>query len=217
MDEEQEKKGKGKKLLKLFLILFLLLVLIIGGFVLGIYLRIFDTQTINEKYGLYNLPVIGQYFVKPAPKEEDMENKPVEDVKPKADDKKDDKKKKVTLTKKEIEAQMKEREAAEKKRVTKIAKLYDNMKPEDAAADLEPLNDDVVVLILQRMEEGNAANVLSAMTPDRAARLTQLMYEGTKKNVTVPSDLAAQAGGGQDSTSSGDMGDAAASGEGAAQ
>lgn len=217
MDEEQEKKGKGKKLLKLFLILFLLLVLIIGGFVLGIYLRIFDTQTINEKYGLYNLPVIGQYFVKPAPKEEDMENKPVEDVKPKADDKKDDKKKKVTLTKKEIEAQMKEREAAEKKRVTKIAKLYDNMKPEDAAADLEPLNDDVVVLILQRMEEGNAANVLSAMTPDRAARITQLMYEGTKKNVTVPSDLAAQAGGGQDSTSSGDMGDAAASGEGAAQ
>lgn len=217
MDEEQEKKGKGKKLLKLFLILFLLLVLIIGGFVLGIYLRIFDTQTINEKYGLYNLPVIGQYFVKPAPKEEDMENKPVEDVKPKADDKKDDKKKKVTLTKKEIEAQMKEREAAEKKRVTKIAKLYDNMKPEDAAADLEPLNDDVVVLILQRMEEGNAANVLSAMSPDRAARLTQLMYEGTKKNVTVPSDLAAQAGGGQDSTSSGDMGDAAASGEGAAQ
>lgn len=217
MDEEQEKKGKGKKLLKLFLILFLLLVLIIGGFVLGIYLRIFDTQTINEKYGLYNLPVIGQYFVKPAPKEEDMENKPVEDVKPKADDKKDDKKKKVTLTKKEIEAQMKEREAAEKKRVTKIAKLYDNMKPEDAAADLEPLNDDVVVLILQRMEEGNAANVLSAMTPDRAARITQLMYEGTKKNVTVPSDLAAQAGGGQDSTSFGDMGDAAASGEGAAQ
>ncbi len=214
MDEEQEKKGKGQKILKLILILFLLLVLIIGGFALGIYLRIFDTQSINEKYGLYKLPVIGQYFVKPAPKEEDMENTPVEDVKPKTDAKKDDKKKKVILTKKEIEAQMKEREAAEKKRVTKIAKLYDNMKPEDAAADLEPLDDDVVVLILQRMEEGNAANVLSAMTPERAARITQLMYEGTKKNVTVPSDLAAQAGGenaGQGAS------DAAASGEGAAQ
>ena len=110
MADEQPKK-KGKKIAKLLLMLFLLLVLIIGGFVLGIYLRLFDTQEANEKLGLYKLPVIGQYFVKPAPSQNEMENTPVEDVKPSKDDQKQSKK--ITISKKEIEKQMKEREAAE--------------------------------------------------------------------------------------------------------
>ena len=111
-----EKKSGGKKIFKIILMLFLLLVLVIGGFALGVYLRIFDTAEMNEKLGLYNLPVVGQYFVKPAPQQEEMDEKPLEDVKPKTDDKKQSKK--LTLTKKEIEEQMKEREAAEKKRVS---------------------------------------------------------------------------------------------------
>ena len=100
MADEQPKK-KGKKIAKLLLMLFLLLVLIIGGFVLGIYLRLFDTQEANEKLGLYKLPVIGQYFVKPAPSPNEMENTPVEDVKPSKEDKKESKK--ITISKKEIE------------------------------------------------------------------------------------------------------------------
>ena len=60
MDEEQQKPSTKRRILKICLILLLLLVLIIGGFALGIYLRIFDTQAANEKLGLYNLPIIGQ-------------------------------------------------------------------------------------------------------------------------------------------------------------
>ena len=125
-DEEPPKKHR---LLKILLILLLLIVLVIGGFALGIYLRIFDTQAANEKLGLYNLPIIGQYFVKPAPTEEDMQNTPAEDVKPDPEaDKKDQKdSKKVQLSKKEIEKQMKDREAAERKRVSKLARLYNWM------------------------------------------------------------------------------------------
>lgn len=187
MAEEKPKKKKGKKILKLIIMLILLAVLIVGGFALGIYLRLFDTQAANEKLGLYNLPIIGQYFVKPAPTQDEMENMPVENDKPDDKDKKDTKK--VTISKKEIEQQMKEREAAEKKRVSKLARLYNEMKPRDAAEAMDSLDDDLVIAILQRMDEGNAAKVLSEFQPAKTARLTQLMYEGTKKKVTTAEDV----------------------------
>lgn len=193
-DEEEEQPKKKHRVLKIILALFLLLVLIVGGFALGIYLRIFDTQQANETLGLYNLPIIGEYFVKPAPTEEDMANTPAEDVKPdpKADDKnkdKDKQSKKVQLSKKEIEKQMKDREAAERKRVSKLARLYNEMKPVDAAAAMDELDDDTCVAILQRMDEGQAAKVLSEFDPSKAARLTKIIYEGTQKSMTSQSDI----------------------------
>lgn len=187
---EEKKKGKGSKVFKIILMLFLLLVLVVGGFALGVYLRIFDTEEMNEKLGLYKLPVVGEYFVKPAPPQEEMEEKPLEDVKPKTDDKKQSKK--LTLTKKEIEEQMKEREAAEKKRVSKLARLYNGMKPKDAAEAMDALDDDLAVTILQRMEEGTASKVLSEFEPAKAARLTQIIYEGTKKKLQTAADIEKQ-------------------------
>ena len=185
----------GKKLLKIFLMLFLLLVLIVGGFALGVYLRIFDTQEANEKLGLYKLPVVGEYFVKPAPTQEEVENAPVEDAKPSADKKKDKAKeqsKTVKLTKKEIEAQMKEREAAERKRVSKLARLYNEMKPQDAAEAMDALDDDLTVTILQRMDESTAAKVMAEFEPAKAARLTELIYQGTRKKMQTAADVEKQ-------------------------
>ena len=196
MDEEQQKPSKKRRFLKICLILLLLLVLIIGGFALGIYLRIFDTQEANEKLGLYNLPIIGQYFVKPAPTEKEMQDEPAEDVKPDPDKKKDSKK--VTLTKKEIEKQMKEREAAERKRVSKLARLYNEMKPADAAAAMDELDDDLCIAILQRMDEGQAAKILAQFEASKTARLTKIMYEGKKKTLTSPSDVDQMTQQGQD-------------------
>ncbi|MDY6269238.1 MAG: magnesium transporter MgtE [Selenomonadaceae bacterium] len=199
-DEEEEEEPKKHRILKLLLILLLLIVLIVGGFALGIYLRIFDAQEANEKLGLYNLPVIGQYFVKPAPTEEDMQNTPAEDVKPDPDaDKKDAKdSKKVQLSKKEIEKQMKERDAAERKRVSKLARLYNEMKPADAASAMDELDDDMCIAILQRMDEGQAAKVLTEFDPSKTARLTKIMYEGTKKKLNSPSDIQKMIEQGQD-------------------
>ena len=185
-----EKKSEGKKIFKIILMLFLLLALVIGGFALGVYLRIFDTAEMNEKLGLYKLPVVGEYFVKPAPPQEEMEEKPLEDVKPKTEEKKQSKK--ITLTKKEIEEQMKQRESAEKKRVSKLARLYNGMKPKDAAEAMDALDDDLAVTILQKMDEGTASKVLSEFEPAKAARLTQLIYEGTKKNLQTAADIEKQ-------------------------
>ena len=189
--------------MKIILALFLLLVLIVGGFALGIYLRIFDTQQANETLGLYNLPIIGEYFVKPAPTEEDMANTPAEDVKPdpKADDKnkdKDKQSKKVQLSKKEIEKQMKDREAAERKRVSKLARLYNEMKPADSAAAMDQLDDDTCIAILQRMDEGQAAKILAEFDASKTARLTKIMYEGKQKTLTSPSDIQKMIEQGQD-------------------
>lgn len=191
-ETEPKKKGKGKRILKGLLMLIVLLVLIVGGFALGIYLRIFDTQQANEKLGLYNLPIIGQYFVKPAPTTSDMSNEPVEDVKPTADPDKDKQQKKVTLSKKEIEKQMQERQKEERKRVSKLARLYGGMKPADAAADMDALDDDLCVAILQRMEERQASKVLAQFEPSKAARLTQLIYQGTQRSATTAADLQGQ-------------------------
>ena len=188
-----------RKKLKILFILILLLVLIAGGFALGVYLRLFDTQELNEEYGLHELPIIGEYFVPPAGTKEHSESssttstttastgaaasaaapkKPAENVK---------------ITKEEIEKQQKEREAAEKKRVTKLARLYNDMKPADAAKVMETLDIDLCIAILQRMDESNAAKVITAFEPSRAAEITQIIYEGTPRRAAKARSAAANA------------------------
>lgn len=195
--EPKKKKSLFRRLLTVFFVLFLLLLLVVGGFVLGIYLQIFDTKEANERLGLYRLPVVGEYFVKPAEKTpEEMENTPLEDVKPKVDEKTAEKPKEkeqkqskpVLLSKEEIEKQMKERAAAEKKRVSKLARLYNQMKPQEAASAMESMDEDLVVRILQTMDEGQAAKVMGKMEADRAAQLSQLIYEGTQRAMRTRSD-----------------------------
>ena len=188
-----------KKIVKIALAAILLLVLVAGGFLLGVYLQIFDAGTMNEKLKLYDMPIIGEFFVKPAPEtgealKEDVSGKPKEeltDSKPDPDKDKGQSKPKV-LTKEEIEKQMKEREAQEKKRVSKLARVYDEMKPQQAAEVMKDLDDDLSVAILQKMDESQAAKTLAAMDADQSARLTKLMYTGVPKKVISPLDRQGQ-------------------------
>ena len=181
-----------RKIIKPLLIFTVLAILIAGGFFLGIYLRIFDTQALNEEYGLHELPFIGEYFVPPVMPKDDSErgNKNAGDeLKLVTTDSKDGARTanaatpKIRLTPEEIAKQTAEREQAEKKRVTKLARLYNDMKTKDAAEALKLLDTDLCIAILQRMDEGNAAKVLSALEPAKAAQLTQIMYEGKQGRV----------------------------------
>jgi hypothetical protein len=191
----KKKKKKGSKIVKVLLMLFLLLVLIAGGFALGVYLQLIDTQEANEKLKLYDLPVIGEYFVRPAPSEDDMDKMPVEDAKPdkdkdvKKDDKDKQESKKIVITKEEIEKQMKQREAEEKKRVSKLARLYNQMKPKDAAKAMDELDDDMCIAILQRMDEAVVAKIMTEFDEGKTARITRIMYAGTKKEVNTEEDI----------------------------
>ena len=175
-----------KALLRLLPKIILLLILVIGGFFLGIYLRIFDTNTINEKMELYKYPIIGDYFVKPdkpVKSEEIQQPEPVDkkvaDVKISPDKALTaDPSKPVVLTKEEIEKQMKLRQAEEKKRISKLARLYGQMKPKEAVDILDKLDDNMVVAILQKMEEPQMSKLLTTFDSERSAQLTKILYSG---------------------------------------
>ena len=180
--------GRKRRLLKILAILLLLAILIVGGFFLGIYLRIFDTNTINEKMKLYDLPIVGQFFVKPAPDTGGETPAPAA----KTDQKSPSASKPMVLTKAEIEKQMKAKDAAERKRVSKLARLYNEMKPQEAADIMNDLDDDMIIAILQRMDEGQSAKILAKFDPEKSARLTKIMYAGTTTRMQSPADQQAQ-------------------------
>ena len=174
-----------RKKLKILVGLILLLVLIAAGFALGVYLRLFDTQALNEEYGLHELPIIGEYFVPPTAAEGHMTSSTDAAAPASAAASAAGAPKKapetVKITKEEIEKQQKEREAAEKKRVTKLARLYNDMKAENAAQVMETLDTDLCAAILQGMDESKAAKILASFDPARAAEITQLIYNGVSQ------------------------------------
>lgn len=177
-DKEEQDTGKKKGRLGKLGKGILLLILIIAGFFLGIYLQIFD----SEKLGLSNVPVIGQFFPKPA------EESTVPDDTSKQDDVADQKKtpeksKPVKLSQKEIDKLTQQRQADEKKRVSKLARLYNEMKPADAAKILETMDNDIVIAIFQRMDESQVSQILTEFDADRAATISKIMYVGAPKRV----------------------------------
>jgi hypothetical protein len=62
--------------------------------------------------------------------------------------------------------------AEQRRKVARLIRIVDSMKPADTADVLSKLDDDFAIQVLLRMKERNAAKVLSMMPPSRAARLT---------------------------------------------
>ena len=181
--------------------LIVLVILIVGGFAAAVKYGVLSTENVamlNEELGLYRLPIVGngKYFEVPEgvewpPKEEEpqketspAEPEPVIEEKPKVEQKP----KEVKIDRKAIEEQRAQREAEEKKRVTRLARIYESMKPEDAANALINVDWDTTVLILQRMNEDSVAQVLSKMEPEAAAQLTEMLFAGKQRRVTTPYD-----------------------------
>lgn len=197
-----KKKGILSKITTFLFVVLFLLILAVGACVAAIYFDVVSKDQVdwaNENVGLYKLPVVGadgmfEYFQvpegvvwpepEPEPEPEEDKTKPTTAVAgntPAAET--PQKQKDVKISRKEIEAQMAAREAAEKKRIGKLARIYQNMKPEEAAQALDGVEMDTVVLILQKMSEDSAAQVLAKMEPIQAARLTQMLFEGTQRRV----------------------------------
>ena len=181
--------------------LIVLTALVVGAFVAAIKFDVLDTEDVamlNEELGLYRLPFVGngRYFEvpegvewppppepepepepeppKPEPEPEVKVEPPKEEPKPK----KEDKPKEVKIDKKAIDEQKAKREAEEKKRLARLARIYESMKPEQAANALINVDWDTTVLIF----------LLAKMEPEAAAQLTEMLYAGTQRRVTTPSD-----------------------------
>ena len=204
-----KKGGFIGKIVKFLLFILMLLILVVGGFFAGVYFQLIDseqTQQVNEVLKLWKLPVVGEFFEKPegyVEEEEETEAEPedktdIETVKnsnlpgnlARADINKPEQKKskEVKVSQKDIEKQMQEREAAEKKRISKLARIYGNMKAEEAAEALGYVDSDTAVLIMQKMDEEAAGKILAKMDPTLAAQITQMLFEGTQQRVGLPSN-----------------------------
>ena len=180
--------SRRKMLLKRAGMGLLLVALVIGGFFLGIYLKILDGDEMNKKMGLYDMPLIGQYFVRPTPEDgstvPDSAAEKAKQEQAQAKKAADDKKSKpVKLTKEEIEKLTQQRQAEEKKRVSKLARLYNEMKPEEAAKIMENMESDIVIAIFQRMDESQVSQIMANFDAGKAASISKLMYVGVPKRV----------------------------------
>ncbi len=67
-----------------------------------------------------------------------------------------------------------------------LVKLYEAMKPRDAAAILNDLDMPVLLPVLDRMKEAKAAAILAAMLPDRARVATTQLAALRTQAITVP-------------------------------
>jgi flagellar motility protein MotE (MotC chaperone) len=78
----------------------------------------------------------------------------------------------LTAMQARLEALERERAAREDAGMRGLVKLYEGMRPRDAAVIFDDLDMPVLVRIVDRMREAKAAPVLGAMRPDRARLLT---------------------------------------------
>ena len=207
-----KKKGFISKIVTFLMVIFFLFILLIGGAIAAVYFEVVNDEQVqwaNEKVGLYKLPLVGagetfEYFQVPEGvvwPEPEPEPEVVEEDKNKTETtvatnttttETQQKTKDVKISRKETEAQMAAREAAEKKRIGKLARIYESMKPEEAAQALDGVEMDTVVLILQKMSEDSAGQVLAKMEPIQAARLTQMLFEGTQTRLPTPTTTTGQ-------------------------
>jgi flagellar motility protein MotE (MotC chaperone) len=71
-----------------------------------------------------------------------------------------------------IEQLVKAHEEAEIAKVAKLVKIYENMKPKDAASIFEEMDMETLLLVAERMNERKLAPVMAQMSPARAKEMT---------------------------------------------
>lgn len=167
---------------KKILIFFMLLILLGAGFAAGVYLNVIDLQKLNHTYKLYDYPFLSKYFPKPQtnfetiPLEEQPSKEPAEPTVPAAPPQPSVTEHKET-DKLDLERELKIRQQEEQKKLSKLARLYGAMKPDEAVIIMNQLDDQTVLAILSRMEDDQVAKILALLEAKRAAQLTQEMLK----------------------------------------
>lgn len=98
----------------------------------------------------------------------------------------DQKLRELTNIRTEIEAAMKKQSAEEEARIGSLVKIYETMKPKDAASILNTLDLDVLMVIMTKMTERKSSAILSEMNPERARTVTVMLAEQRQMPSLVP-------------------------------
>ncbi len=77
-----------------------------------------------------------------------------------------------------VEADIARRERVIDERLDQIAKVYEAMKPREAALALEGMEDDMAVSILERLQGRSVGKIFDLMPKDRVRELTRRLEEG---------------------------------------
>jgi flagellar motility protein MotE (MotC chaperone) len=91
-----------------------------------------------------------------------------------------DKEAELTQMRTEVKQLLDQVDEQEAKRINNLVKLYENMKPKDAARILNDLELSVLMRVVQRMNVRRLAPVLAAMDPDKARAVTRSLAEREK-------------------------------------
>lgn len=94
----------------------------------------------------------------------------------------------LTALQARLEALETEREKHDSANWAGLVRVYETMKPRDAAEIFNALDMQVLLGVLDRMADRKAAPILAAMQPDRARLATQLLVEMRTRAVTPAGD-----------------------------
>ncbi len=80
-------------------------------------------------------------------------------------------------TKKLLKTQQAEEDSSNIKKSVKLAKIVGNMPPKEAARMLEPLEDLMVLDVLMRLKQRQAAKIMAKFSAQRSARLSEVILK----------------------------------------
>ncbi|MGE4527739.1 MAG: MotE family protein [Rhodospirillaceae bacterium] len=91
---------------------------------------------------------------------------------------------------KTIEGLLDKHQEQEDKKIESLVKIYQAMKPKDAARIFEQMDMPILIRVFKGMKERTSAAIMAEMTPDRANAVTTELATQTQ----LPPDLAGDAG-----------------------
>ncbi len=97
----------------------------------------------------------------------------------------DQKYKELTDLRKDIEGLIKKQSEEENARTASLVKIYEGMKPKDAARIFDTLDLDILVSVMTSMSERKLSPILAQMNAERARTVTIMMAQ-EKKLPTLP-------------------------------
>lgn len=88
----------------------------------------------------------------------------------------------------EIEKLLKQQSDEENARISSLVKIYEGMKPADAARIFDTLDTDVLMAVMSRMSERKLSPIMADMNPERAKTMTIMLAEQKQLPELPPSN-----------------------------
>jgi flagellar motility protein MotE (MotC chaperone) len=100
----------------------------------------------------------------------------------------------LQLLRNSIEALVREYDEQEESELQSIVKIYETMKPKDAASILGELDMQILLGIMEAMKERKSASILAAMEPERAREVTTELARKRVIDLSTPATKVETAG-----------------------